>query len=149
MLHAGRQALSSPQDGFHDHAVFCILDQPAGVRSAASTCAATLQEMNPLVSVLALQQPEGDPFPEALLGRFNVVVLVDARLDQIQQADEACRRCSTAFYAASARGTCSFMFADLCNHFWTPQVHISAIFACGYLCGFTDMPACQGPEDNH
>lgn len=104
--------------------------------------------MNPLVSVLALQQPEGDPFPEALLGKFNVVVLVDARLDQIQQADEACRRCSTAFYAASARGTCSFMFADLCNHFWTPQVHTSAIFAWGYLCGFTCMPACQGLEDN-
>ena len=125
--------------------VACIGNQPACVRSAASTCAATLQEMNPLVSVLALQQPEGDPFPEALLGKFNVVVLVDARLDQIQQADEACRRCSTAFYAASARGTCSFMFADLCNHFWTPPVQLPpALPVSQCSCASILMLACRG-----
>ena len=81
--------------------------------------------MNPLVRVAGLQQPEGDPFAEATLANYNVVILVDASLDQIQRADEACRKCNTAFYAASARGTCSFLFADLCNHVWTPQVHLS------------------------
>ncbi|KAK9864272.1 hypothetical protein WJX84_011868 [Apatococcus fuscideae] len=90
-------------------------------QSAAVACAATLQEMNPLVKVVGLQQPQAALPPEATLAAFNIVVLVDASLGEIQRADEACRRCSTAFYAASAQGTCSFMFADLCNHFWTPQ----------------------------
>ncbi|KAK9835508.1 hypothetical protein WJX74_002008 [Apatococcus lobatus] len=100
---------------------FLIPHDADPAHSSATRCAATLQEMNPLVHVVGLQQPEGNHFPEATLGQFNVVILVDASLDQVQQADEACRRCNTAFYAAFARGTCSFMFADLCNHVWTPQ----------------------------
>lgn len=95
---------------------------PADARhhnSVAEISAAALQEMNPLVKVTVL---EGATNAQDLtfVKAYQVVLLVDQSLDRQQAWDQACTAHGTAFYSAASRGTCTYFFANLHQHTFTP-----------------------------
>ena len=52
-------------------------------------------------------------------------MLVDQSLDRQQAWDQACTAHGTAFYSAASRGTCTYFFANLHQHTFTPLVRIN------------------------
>lgn len=57
-----------------------------------------------------------------LLSLVQVVLLVDESLERQQAWDEACTAHGTAFYSAASRGACTYLFANLHLHTFTPLV---------------------------
>lgn len=53
---------------------------------------------------------------------LQVVLLVDQSLERQQAWDTACTACGTAFYSAASRGACTYLFANLHQHTFTPLV---------------------------
>lgn len=53
---------------------------------------------------------------------MQVVLVVDQSLQRQQQWDEACSKHGVAFYSAAARGTCTYLFANLHLHTFAPLV---------------------------
>lgn len=89
----------------------------SGALSVASAAVATLQAMNPLVNVAALPGSVSDlPSRPDLLKSHDLVVLLDQPLAAVEALDVACTAAGVKLFAASVRGACSYMFANLQAH---------------------------------
>ena len=53
---------------------------------------------------------------------WQVVLLVDQSLERQQAWDAACTTSGTAFYSTASRGACTYLFANLHQHTFTPLV---------------------------
>ena len=62
---------------------------------------------------------------------YQVVLLVDQSLERQQAWDQACTAHGAAFYSAASRGTCTYFFANLHKHTFTPLVRT------GHVCVIT------------
>jgi ubiquitin-like 1-activating enzyme E1 A len=91
-------------------------DAPAG-QTVAEASAATLQEMNPLVSVAALPGSAADyaASPDRVRG-YDVVLLTGAPAPVVAAADAACAAAGAAFFAAACRSAFGWAFANLHEH---------------------------------
>ncbi|KAL0044863.1 hypothetical protein WJX82_000476 [Trebouxia sp. C0006] len=87
--------------------------------SVAEVSAAALQEMNPLVKV-TVHAGSADIEDLSFVASYQVVLLVDQSLERQQAWDQACTAHGAAFYSAASRGTCTYFFANLHNHTFTP-----------------------------
>ncbi|DBA82539.1 hypothetical protein WJX79_008668 [Trebouxia sp. C0005] len=87
--------------------------------SVAEVSAAALQEMNPLVKV-SVQAGSADVKDLSFVASYQVVLLVDQSLERQQAWDQACTAHGAAFYSAASQGTCTYFFANLHNHTFTP-----------------------------
>ena len=97
--------------------------------SVAAACAATLQEMNPLVCVTSASGSVAAPPEPSALDGFHVAFVAGSSLTQLQRWDDACSAAGVPFFGAMSRGTVAFLFADLLQHTYTAEVHPSCSLA--------------------
>ena len=84
---------------------------------------ATLQEMNPLVSVTSL--PGGPASTLPVLKDFDIVLLFNQPAGVAAEADELCRASGTPLFVAACRGIFGWAFADLQEHAHIVEVRLA------------------------
>ncbi|PSC72192.1 SUMO-activating enzyme subunit 1B-1 [Micractinium conductrix] len=93
-------------------------------RTVAEACVATLQEMNPFVTVSALEGPPSAALAPEALAACDLLLLCGQPAGGVAAADAACRAAGKAFYAGDCRGVYGWAFADLAEHTFVQETKV-------------------------
>ncbi|KAL4523103.1 hypothetical protein Ndes2526A_g07814 [Nannochloris sp. 'desiccata'] len=93
-----------------------LVPHDAKDKTVAEACVATLQEMNPLVSVNAVAGTPGTFVSTATVSGYNIVILVGQSGAVVDAADVACRETNVPLIAACSRGLAGWAFANVHSH---------------------------------
>ena len=117
-----------------------LLPHDAKDQTVAEACVATLREMNPLVSVAAINES-----PETFLNAnkfagYNIVVVIGQSGAGVDAADRACTETGVPLIAASNRGLAGWAFANLHTHDYVIEASLRAHL--GVFQGFKYITIC-------
>jgi molybdopterin/thiamine biosynthesis adenylyltransferase len=93
-----------------------LVSHDAKDKTVAEACVATLQEMNPLVSVNAVAGTPSTFVTAATVSGYNIVILVGQSGAVVDAADVACRETNVPLIAACSRGLAGWAFANMHTH---------------------------------
>jgi len=93
-----------------------LVPHDAKDKSVAEACVATLQEMNPLVSVNAVAGTPATFVTTATVPGYNIVILVGQSGAVVDAADLACSETNIPVIATCSRGLAGWAFANVHNH---------------------------------
>lgn len=95
-------------------------------QTVAEASVATLQEMNPLVTVGAVPGSPSTYVTEASVAGYNLVLLVGQPGHVVSHADSACTKAGVPFLAACCRGFSGWAFANLHSHDYIVEVRVAS-----------------------
>ena len=90
------------------------------VTSPTASCVQELREMNPLVTV---SQFENNTLSEEGLKAFDIVCFTGGSLRDQIDVNFLCRKAEVPFCCARCNGPFGWMFLDLLQHTYTPDIH--------------------------
>ena len=94
-------------------------------QTSAQASVATLQDMNPLVTVASADgTPASFASTAANVAGYNLVLVVGQSADVVNQAEAACTEAGVPFLAACTRGFSGWAFANLGAHTYTTEASV-------------------------
>jgi ubiquitin-like 1-activating enzyme E1 A len=93
-----------------------LVPHDAKDKTVAEACVATLQEMNPLVSLNAVAGTPATFVTATTVSGYNMVILVGQCGSVVDAADVACRESNVPLLAACSRGLAGWVFANVHSH---------------------------------
>lgn len=105
-----------------------LVAHDTNAQTVAEACVATLNEMNPLVSVFASNESPASFLTPKNVAGYNIAVLIGQSGEVVGAADKACQDTGVPLVAANSRGLAGWAFANLHTHDYIMEASLIAKF---------------------